>query len=218
MQIDSVFLDYGGVVADHYCEPFLGYLARELGTSRDHARELLSERSEHGRLFRLDRMSPGDFWNAVRRLAPRKDFSDEVMGELWARTYIPNEAVLSLLDHLRTDQRMQTGVVMNEDRVRLAFIEERYSLARRVSIVLASCDVGSVKPERAMYIALLDRARRSFRPASVLYIDDRESHVAAAEAVGMRGYVYKNAGELSVYFGRLLEASVLVSFDESTNT
>lgn len=209
MLIDSVFCDYGGVVADHYSEPYLGQLAQALGTTRETARALVSERSPHGRLYRLDQITKAEFWNAVRQLAPRKDFDDEVVQDLWAQTYIPNRALLSLLRYLRDDLGIQTGIVMNEDRWRFRYIEEHFDLRTYVDHVIASFEVGAIKPDSEMYSVILRRALRTDRPGLLLYIDDRESHVEAAKKQGIEGYCYRNSGELSVYIGHLLETGQL---------
>src|ERR1044072_3040267 len=41
MPIDTIQFDYGGVVADHYSEPYLGLLASELGVDRNAARAFM---------------------------------------------------------------------------------------------------------------------------------------------------------------------------------
>jgi FMN phosphatase YigB (HAD superfamily) len=197
--IDTIMLDYGGVVADHYCDPFLSHLAQLLGTSRKGARQVLSEKSPHGREFRLDQISKSQFWAEVRKLVPNQDFDEDVAQELWARTYIPNVAVLALLEHLKTKLGLQIGAVLNEDRWRHQFILENYRLHERLDIVVASFEVHCLKPERNMYLEVLKRCSRSHAPNRVIYVDDRQSHVDAALACDMGGYLYVNAGELNNY-------------------
>ena len=209
MNIDTIQLDYGGVVADHYSEPYLGYLASELGVTRKGARGLLSEQSPHGRLYRLDQLSKEAFWEEVRKLAPRKDFDDDTVQELWAKTYIPNAAVLSLLTYLRAECGIQIGIVMNEDRWRYRYILETYRLDSCVDVIVVSFEVGTLKPEAAMSEAILRLSNRLPSPGSVLYIDDRQSHVDAAVRAGMQGYRHVNAGELSTYIAELMEAGHL---------
>ena len=51
--IDTVMLDYGGVVADHYSEPYVSRLAAELGTTRRTALDVLGEHSVHGKQYLL---------------------------------------------------------------------------------------------------------------------------------------------------------------------
>jgi HAD superfamily hydrolase (TIGR01509 family) len=189
--------DYGGVVSDHYCEPFQGQLAEALGVTRTKLRELLSERSLQGRLYRLDQMSKSEFWEEVRRLSRKAEIDEDRLQDLWAMTYIPNPAVLSLLGYLKDEWGVQTGIVMNEDRWRYKFIEDHYELNKYAPLIVASFEVGALKPEKEMYQAVLERCNRAARPDRVLYVDDRQSHVDAAVACGMKGYRYVNAGEFA---------------------
>src|SRR5438552_991824 len=109
MTIDTVLCDYGGVVADHYSEPYESQLAELLGVGRQRLRSLLSERSPHGRAYRLDQLTMKEFWSEVIQGAGKVDpgTSIELLQELWARTYIPNQAVLSLLSYLRFGKGLQ---------------------------------------------------------------------------------------------------------------
>jgi FMN phosphatase YigB (HAD superfamily) len=199
MIIDSFMCDYGGVVSDHYSEPFQGQLASALGVTRSRLRELLSERSPQGRSYRLDKMSKREFWEAVRRLAGKGEIDEDYLQELWARTYIPNQSVLSLLRYLNNSLGVQTGIVMNEDRWRYNFVMDHYKLDTLASVVITSFEVGALKPEMPMYHEILRRCSRTNRPERVIYIDDRQSHVDAAISCGMQGYSYINAGELACF-------------------
>lgn len=202
MTVDTLIFDYGGVVADHYCEPYQGRLAAALGTTRERARELVSECSPHGRAYRLNQISQSEFWEEVLSLANVKEANKDELQQLWAETYIPNAAVLSLLNYLGNEIGAQTGIVMNEDLGRYEYIEATYALKSRVSLVMASFEIGAIKPEKAFYEAVLLRAGRTRAPERALYVDDRQTHVDAAITCGMQGYRYENAGELGVFLSK----------------
>lgn len=195
--IDTLIFDYGGVVSDHYCEPFQGRLAELLGVSRKQSRELISERSSQGKLYRLDEIDKAEFWFEVMKIAEANSLDIDLLQELWAKTYIINQAVLSLIRYLRDDIGVQIGIIMNEDRWRYKYILETYNLDKEVSFITPSFLVGALKPEKEIYEAALSQAQKANNPESVIYIDDRETHVEAATKIGMQGYVYVNAGELS---------------------
>jgi len=142
-------------------------------------------------------MSKTEFWAEVMRLAGRNDLDEDHLQELWARTYIPNAAVLSLLGHIKDELGVQTGIIMNEDRWRYEFVLKEYDMKRYTPLIVASFEVGAIKPEKAIYEEVLIRARRKNQPQRVLYIDDRQSHVDAAKACGMEGYLHINPGELA---------------------
>ncbi|HXQ73012.1 MAG TPA: HAD-IA family hydrolase [Pyrinomonadaceae bacterium] len=197
MIIDTFVCDYGGVVSDHYSEPYQGQLASALGVTKKRLRELLSERSPHGRLYRLDRMSKTQFWIEVMKLAGKVGLDEDNLQDLWAKTYIPNAAVLSLLSHIKDQLEVQTAIVMNEDRWRYEYVLERYDMKRYAPVIIASFEVGAIKPEEPIYREVLTRVNRRSNPERVLYVDDRQTHVDAAKACGMNGYLHINPGELA---------------------
>jgi FMN phosphatase YigB (HAD superfamily) len=210
MRIDSFICDYGGVVSDHYCEPFHGQLAATLGVSSKKLRELLSERSEHGRAYRLDKITMAEFWTEVCRLSNGACHDHGYLQEMWAQTYIPNTAVLIFMKHLKEKVGVKTGIVMNEDRARAEYVMDRHKIHQYASIVVTSCDVGFLKPDIEMFKIVLTKFKRQNKPSSVLYIDDRESHVNAAKECGMQVYRYNSAGEMFCF----LEDVEFVAFDE----
>jgi epoxide hydrolase-like predicted phosphatase len=56
--------------------------------------------------------------------------------------------------------------------------------------IMASCDVGQIKPEPGIYQTLL--ARFSIDPTNALFIDDRKINITAAAALGIDGIVCVN--------------------------
>ena len=73
-----------------------------------------------------------------------------------------------------------------------------------LDVALSSCYLGLRKPEAAIYKRALDILGK---PAErVLFIDDRPENVAGAVSVGMKGIVFKGAGELR---DELVELGVL---------
>jgi putative hydrolase of the HAD superfamily len=54
-----------------------------------------------------------------------------------------------------------------------------------------SCEVGLCKPEAAIYWDCLNKL--GVRPSEVLFLDDRESNVRAAESLGIHAILFKDA-------------------------
>lgn len=189
-----LLLDYGGVVADHYCEPFTSMLGELLGVSRIKTQELISERSELGKAYRLNKIGLEEFWDGVREQVPNKGFDPQHAQELWARSYIVNEAVLSFLGYVRASYGTQVALLMNEDKDRFEYVHRQRDWSNYVDFFLSSHETGLLKPQKEVYE--LAAIRWGVDPSEILYIDDRDGHVEAAKAVGMEGHVFKNYGEL----------------------
>lgn len=67
-----------------------------------------------------------------------------------------------------------------------------------------SAKCGFVKPSAEIYRYLLDTY--GLNPAECLFVDDRADNVAAAEAVGIRGYLFDgNAAKLGAYLDEILK-------------
>lgn len=62
-------------------------------------------------------------------------------------------------------------------------IEERLQLSRFIELSFFSCDTGVRKPAKEAYLGACEKLGR--RPDECLFIDDRDTNVDAARAVGM---------------------------------
>lgn len=110
--IDTIVFDYGGVLADHYVEPFQSQLGELLNATQKETRELTSERSPHGRDYRLGKITKQDFWNAIKKLS-NTEFDIDYAHDLFEKTYIPNPAMLSLVKWLKDKKGIQIGLGLN---------------------------------------------------------------------------------------------------------
>ena len=70
----------------------------------------------------------------------------------------------------------------------------RYPFLEWFDGIVISGGVGSAKPDRRIYDALLER--HGLDPGSVVFIDDTAANVAAAEELGMRGIRFTGAPDL----------------------
>lgn len=80
-----------------------------------------------------------------------------------------------------------SGVLFRRERHRFAFLEW-------FDGVVISGDERLIKPDRAIYVLLLERY--DLDPATTVFIDDRAVNVEAARSAGMLGIRYTSASEL----------------------
>ncbi|MEC7521690.1 MAG: HAD family phosphatase [Myxococcota bacterium] len=73
-------------------------------------------------------------------------------------------------------------------------IEERLGLSRYLDWSFVSCDTGVRKPHPEAYLGAARRLETP--PERCLFVDDRESNVEAARAVGMDAVIFEDAGQL----------------------
>lgn len=207
MMPSVILLDYGGVVADHYSEPALSELAFALNSSAKNTLAALSESTSHGKAFRLDACNIKEFWGAVfRQLAihPPQHSIDRLQ-YLWAETYVPNTAMLKLMQFYRQHYGVYTALALNEDRYRLNHICSKNHITSYCDHIFASCELGLLKPDPIFFHKCIQELSLKGSCDMMLYVDDRQTHADAAASVGISTYVYRNPGDLSLYLKQLFE-------------
>ncbi|MFE0171202.1 HAD family hydrolase [Streptomyces sp. NPDC059002] len=80
-----------------------------------------------------------------------------------------------------------------------AHYEERHFWLKHFRVRAFSCRIGHAKPEPGAYLWCLDALDAA--PESVLFVDDREENIRAAEAVGMRGHLFTSPARLREAIG-----------------
>lgn len=194
--VDTIIFDYGGVVADHYVEPYQNRLGKILNTTQKGTRELTSERSAHGRDYRLGKITKQDFWREIQRLSNTK-FDIDFVHDLFAKTYMPNPAMISLIKYLKNEKGIQIGLALNEDIDRWNYVKKEIRADEISSVNIVSCQIGFLKPEKAFYEEILKEAKRLDRPSRVMYVDDRKTYFDGAIACGLQGYLFVNSGDFA---------------------
>ena len=101
--IKVILIDYGGVLAHHYCQPYQSMLANLLGVSIEESKKLISEKSKQGKLYRKNEISKDKFWDVVTHLSKidSSKVSNDDLQLLWAKTYIIDYRLLNLIKVLR---------------------------------------------------------------------------------------------------------------------
>jgi FMN phosphatase YigB (HAD superfamily) len=190
-----ILFDYGGVIADHYAQPYLNALALLLGVSSEQVLEEVSESTEHGKQYRLNRLSQNEFWSAIVRRVGCLSLDSDLAQKLWAQTYIPNRAMLSSVSFLKERCHVFTGLALNEDAPRLSWVLEELGDARNsFDCIFASCEIGCLKPSPEFYRHILDHNPWHLTAGEILVIDDRSSHIETPHAMGFQVYRHENPG------------------------
>lgn len=104
------------------------------------------------------------------------------------------EGAMGILREVVASHKYLVGALNNEARETNAFRLEEFGLAELFQVVLSSCFLGLRKPDAEIY----ERACEILcRPAErILFIDDREGNVVAAQAVGMKAIKFEEETQL----------------------
>jgi HAD superfamily hydrolase (TIGR01509 family) len=203
--IESLAIDYGGVLAFDYCEPFQSAIAKELKISVKQSKAFLSEKSEHGAAYRLDSISKEMFWNEVARLSDFKGrINYDYLQLLWAKTYVLDLRVYRLLKEIKKQTSIKLCLITNSDRLRSEYAEGTYQLRELFDMILSSWSYKVIKPKQQAFITLKKIVDLENNPEKILFIDDRASTVSAGVAEGITGYVYRNYNSLAKFIQKRL--------------
>ncbi len=148
-------------------------------------------------------LDPIGYWNALARTASRTLNSEQVGGLIaidsrsWSHPapVMPQWARDIRAAGLRTALLSNMPVPVRDYVMQCPWMPEFDAIA-------FSCDVGVCKPEPEIYLDCLDKLRA--KPSEVLFLDDREPNVRAAEALGLHAVWFtdakKAAGEIAERF------------------
>jgi len=143
-------------------------------------------------------MDAGKPWaDAVAELVALHPEHHELIEAYWTRWpdmlrgEIPG--TVAVLGELR-DRGVRLLALTNWSAETFPVARERFAFLAWFEGIVVSGEEGLAKPDPALYRILL--ARYEVDPSTALFVDDRAENVAAAEAVGMAGVVFRSPAGL----------------------
>jgi glucose-1-phosphatase len=113
--------------------------------------------------------------------------------ELWCDIFDPMEAMEEVVAHLAP--RFPLFLLSNTNVLHFDYIRERFSsILEPFQGFVLSYEVGSRKPEAAIYQALTREVKRP--PEEILFLDDKISFVEAARSQGLAAWQFRSPQEL----------------------
>lgn len=174
---DTIFFDWGGVVADDPGDEFLDMLLKNLGATDEQAREISRT---YMKAFMRGQISETEYWNTLRTkygFSIEDSISEEFMK--WSGL-VANEQILGLVDEAKV-KGLKTAILSN-------VIEPTYNVLERAGFyarfdkVVASCKVGYAKPEKEIYQIALDQLHTTAKRS--IFIDDKQRNLDPANEMG----------------------------------
>ena len=117
------------------------------------------------------------------------DLPAEEFNALWSSHFTLHEAVLPRVEKLVG--RVKLVLLSNTNVLHAAWLRPRLPVLEKFDHVLLSCELGKVKPEPDFYLEALQRV--GCAPHEAAFFDDLPEFVAAASALGIRGFVFTTA-------------------------
>lgn len=203
--IETVIFDCGGVITLEQDRGLLGRMAAFFG-----AETAEFERTYHAERRAYDRGTEDEsgYWGRIGRHYGRtlgeKDLAWICAVDMDSWFTINGETIALVEDLKRSGFRLLILSNMNfpgkarlQGQARFLDGKDWYAL---FDDVLLSCDLGLMKPERAIYEACI--ARAGCAPGACLFIDDMEPNVMGAREAGMEALRFTRAGDLRLALKR----------------
>ncbi|MEV5505581.1 HAD family hydrolase [Streptomyces orinoci] len=144
---------------------------------------------------RGDQLGP-EYWAKVAaRLGTR--FDEQRTGELIAAdVHSWSELDQEMVEFVSALSRggVRTGLLSNIPEELAAHYEQQHTWLEHFSVLAFSCRIGHAKPEPGAYLWCAEHFQ--LPPGGILFVDDREDNVRAAEALGMRVHLFTSRDKL----------------------
>ncbi len=132
----------------------------------------------------LGQVTVTDFWNeCCQRLGTKIPFID--LARAHGDIFTPITPTIQLLEQARREGH-RCCLLTNTDPLHLATIQRRWPAIARFGEVIASCTVGSRKPEARFFVEALRILGLTDQARHCLLIDDRQDNCQAARSLGLQ--------------------------------
>ncbi|MCM2391796.1 HAD family hydrolase [Streptomyces albipurpureus] len=191
MAIDTVVVDYGGVLTNPLVETFVAFAELAGLGAQDLAQAFVAATKRYGHtpMAALETGGISERQMTERILAELPKGAGGVLeeghsfGELWFRGRRPNEPFLAFLHSLRR-RGYRLALLTNNVREWEPLWRAQLPVDELFEVVVDSHREGVRKPDPTIYRTLLDRLGAD--AGRCLFVDDTEENCAAAEVLGIR--------------------------------
>ncbi|MFH1397657.1 MAG: HAD family phosphatase [Candidatus Omnitrophota bacterium] len=144
--------------------------------------------------FEEGKISPDDFFKEVKAsLGLKIGFSEflPIWNEIFYMTE-ENKKTFQLAGNLKDNYKL--ALLSNVNILHLDYIKKEFPVFAMFDHVLASCELGLIKPDPRIYQKIISVLQ--CQPAEIFYTDDREELIDTAKRIGLRAFVYKGFEQL----------------------
>ena len=182
--IDAVVFDLGKVLIDYSYDDFFKLLNSRGGSfssEADFVAKVDLTAYEHGHY------DDAEFLQRVNSCLT-DPLPDDTLLAAWKNLFTPATQMLGLAKTLK--QQCQVYVLSNTSAIHWSYLQETYALPDMCHGLLASFEVGHMKPTREIFA--IAEQRFNLTPERSLFIDDKEENVQGARACGWQGLWHRN--------------------------
>ena len=202
--IDTVFFDWGGVIAQDPGDDFLKEILRERGASERLMEEI---NQKYMQKFMRGEFTEHDYWQALKH---EYGFEPPVSTGTTFLSWQGTETIPAAIDLVRDVQASgRTAAILSN--VIMPAYSALYDAGvyDEFDVVITSCTEGVAKPEPEIFQLALERAIA--RAGNSLFIDDKEHNIDIAKQLGFHTILAKHPSQY------VAEARILLNLTEPTS-
>lgn len=185
----NIIFDLGRVVIDWEPYPFL----EEILGSSESAKEILKHTFAHKDWLGVDRGTV-ELDTLKGKLKENSELSNETVNDIFNYFSILKlkPDTINLMKKLKNEGH-KIYILSNMGKESIEYLESEYDFWEIVDGSTISCRVKSIKPEKEIYLELLDNYK--LEPSQSIFIDDLKENISAAEALGIKGIQFTTVAE-----------------------
>ncbi|MBU0461891.1 MAG: HAD family phosphatase [Nanoarchaeota archaeon] len=104
-----------------------------------------------------------------------------------------NKETLEVVKGMK-QKKMKLGILSNNSKEWAYYSLDKFHLRDYFDEIFLSCDLHMGKPFPNIYQHIIEKLR--LKPEQILFIDNKDVNISAAEKLGMQGIVFHDAGQL----------------------
>lgn len=195
-QVRAVVFDVGRVLIDFSYQGFFQLLCERGAQIVDV--EDFTEKSnliayEHGHI------STRNFFHGINALLD-EPLAEEELIAAWTDLFTPIPEMFALAERLK--DRCGVYLLSNTSELHWRYLRRTYPLDRVSHQLLASFEIGVMKPDPQIFSAAV--ARFQVQPESTVFIDDLPANIDGARACGWQGIYHRNPATTTAELTRLI--------------
>jgi len=196
----TLFFDLGNVIVHVNKERAIREIAKLPGMSLELVQRIALSQAEIE--FETGLLNTVDYLDKIhRQFEIPNGITEEKLIRIWQKCFEPIPDVIEIIPILRQQARLI--LLSNTNDLHIRAVRLKTDILNEFDDLVLSYQVGTRKPDKAIYQKALDVAGQS--PENCLFIDDLHENVRAARDVGIRSHQYQNIHELKTF---LLEAGL----------
>ncbi len=186
-KLKIIVFDLGNVLIPFHYDIVISKLNNIEGGLGDYFVKKYMENYSVHREFEKGKMSEGEFLSIMRNWTKNK-LDDETFKRIYSEIFTVNEKMIALLPELKKHFRLM--LLSNTNSIHRQYGWGKYSFLSNFEKLFLSHEVGAVKPEKEIYLAVQNYTDES--PNSHLFIDDVEEYVNAAKNLGWNAIHFRS--------------------------